>query len=116
MVAARSQLAGKSSSLRTLVFQSLVHSRLAPGGGSSEGTSAPRPSSAGERVTSGSSPEPLARSHGVGALALSWKLGAAGVPLQGIFQFQQSCALHLLALGATSSSPKPFSLGEIAAL
>lgn len=40
-------------------FQSPVHSRLAPGGGSSEGTSAPRPSSAGERVTSGSSPEPL---------------------------------------------------------
>lgn len=42
-------------------FQSLVHSRLAPGGGSSEGTSAPRPSSAGERVTSGSRREPLSK-------------------------------------------------------
>lgn len=48
-------------SWRTLVFQSLVHSQLAPSRGSSEGTSAPRPSSAGERVTSGSSPKPLGK-------------------------------------------------------
>lgn len=106
----------KALSWEPCFFQSLVHSRLAPGGGSSEGTSAPRPSSAGEGVTSGSSREPLSTSPQCWrpGVAMETGIGARPPPIphpRGTFQFQQSCAVHLLALGATSSSPELSSLG-----